>query len=60
MKLGRPPTTLEQKQNKLSGLIEKLLKAKQKYIDSPTPSNKVTMLNLQNSVRAEKCRINKH
>lgn len=59
MKLGRPHTTLEQKQNRLSGFIEDLIKARDKYNESPTPANKIKVLNLQNSIRAERYRINK-
>ncbi len=59
MTLGRPHTTLEQKQNRLSGFIEKLVEAKVKYSENPTPSNKIKVLNLQNSIRAERYRINK-
>lgn len=59
MTLGRPHTTLEQKQQRLSKFIEELIKAREKYNESQTPSNKIKVLNLQNSIRAERYRINK-
>ena len=56
--MARPTQSLEKRQERLDMLIEHMGYALEIYEEKPTPSNKVKLLNLQNSIRQERVRVN--
>ena len=57
--MARPTQSLKKRQEKLDILIEHTRYALEIYEEKPTPSNKIKLLNLQNSIRQERVRVNK-
>lgn len=57
--MARLPSSLQERQNKLNRLLKELEKITMIYSDKKTPSNKIKLLNIQNSIRQERVRVKK-